>query len=110
MGGSCVVGSAYYGAAGLWRVMKIDLAVNEYVRRGAEVAGITGGMLDMLTASNREVDVQIPVRCSSGELLVCRGYRVQHNDARGPYKGGLRYHPSVDLSEIRALASLMTSG
>lgn len=62
----------------------------------------------MLTDSNLEVDVQLPVQCESGELVVCRGYRVQHNDASGPYKGGLRYHASVDLAEIRALASLMT--
>ena len=88
--------------------MKTDLAVNEYVRRGAEVAGISDGILEMLTNSNREVDVQLPVHCESGELVVCRGYRVQHNDARGPYKGGLRYHPSVDIAEVRALASLMT--
>lgn len=88
--------------------MKTDVAVNEYVLRGAELAGITDGMLEMLTTSNREMDVQLPVRCESGELLVCRGYRVQHNDSRGPYKGGMRYHPSVDLAEIRALASLMT--
>ena len=88
--------------------MKTDLAVNEYVRRGAAVAGISDGILEMLTDSNLEVDVQLSVHCESGDLVVCRGYRVQHNDARGPYKGGLRYHPSVDLAEIRALASLMT--
>lgn len=52
----------------------------------------------MLTDSNLEVDVQLPVQCESGELVVCRGYRVQHNDASGPYKGGLRYHASVDLA------------
>ncbi|MEZ5373844.1 MAG: Glu/Leu/Phe/Val dehydrogenase dimerization domain-containing protein [Microthrixaceae bacterium] len=88
--------------------MKTDAAVNEYVNRGAEVAGITDGVLEVLTTSYRELDVQIPVRCESGNLLVCRGYRVQHNGARGPYKGGIRYHPSVDISEVRALASLMT--
>lgn len=88
--------------------MKTDAAVDEYVLRGAEVAGITDGVLEVLTTSYRELDVQIPVRCESGELLVCRGYRVQHNGARGPFKGGLRYHPSIDMSEVRALASLMT--
>jgi glutamate dehydrogenase (NAD(P)+) len=52
--------------------------------------------------------VQIPVRLDSGAMRMVRGYRVQHNDSRGPFKGGIRYHPSVDLSEVRALASLMT--
>ncbi|MBK7322351.1 MAG: glutamate dehydrogenase [Candidatus Microthrix sp.] len=88
--------------------MKVDAAVNEYVRRGAEVAGVHGGLLEVLTSSYRELDVQLPIRCESGELLLCRGYRVQHNGARGPYKGGIRYHPSVNLPEMRAMASLMT--
>ena len=52
--------------------------------------------------------MQVPVRLDNGELLVVRGYRVQHNGARGPYKGGIRYHPEADLDEVRALASLMT--
>ncbi len=61
----------------------------------------------MLT-SYREVQVQIPIRLSDGRIHVFSGYRVQHNGARGPYKGGIRYHPEVDLDEVRALASLMT--
>jgi len=52
--------------------------------------------------------VQIPVRRDNGTLDVFVGYRVQHNGARGPYKGGIRYHPSAVLDEVRALASLMT--
>ena len=56
----------------------------------------------------REVQVQIPVRLSDGKIHVYSGYRVQHNGARGPYKGGVRFHPEVDLDEVRALASLMT--
>ena len=52
--------------------------------------------------------MQIPVRLDNGDLLVAQGYRVQHNGARGPYKGGIRYHPNADLEEVRALASLMT--
>jgi glutamate dehydrogenase (NAD(P)+) len=54
------------------------------------------------------VQVQIPVELDSGEVATYIGYRVQHNDARGPMKGGLRYHPQVDLDEVRALAALMT--
>jgi glutamate dehydrogenase (NAD(P)+) len=56
----------------------------------------------------REVKVQIPVKLSDGRTHVYSGYRVQHNGARGPYKGGIRFHPDVDLDEVRALAELMT--
>jgi glutamate dehydrogenase (NAD(P)+) len=62
----------------------------------------------VLLSSYREVQVQIPVRLSDGKIHVFSGFRVQHNGARGPYKGGVRYHPDVDLDEVRALASLMT--
>jgi glutamate dehydrogenase (NAD(P)+) len=56
----------------------------------------------------REVTVQIPVKLSDGKVHVFSGYRIQHNGARGPYKGGIRFHPEVDVDEVRALASLMT--
>jgi glutamate dehydrogenase (NAD(P)+) len=56
----------------------------------------------------REVTVQIPVKLSDGRIHVFSGYRIQHNGARGPYKGGIRFHPEVDIDEVRALASLMT--
>ncbi len=56
----------------------------------------------------REVSVQIPVRLSDEKIHVFSGYRIQHNGARGPYKGGVRFHPDVDIDEVRALASLMT--
>src|SRR5688500_681021 len=52
--------------------------------------------------------VEVPVRMDDGRLEVLIGYRVQHNGARGPYKGGIRFHPSADLDVIRALASIMT--
>jgi glutamate dehydrogenase (NAD(P)+) len=52
--------------------------------------------------------VQVPVRLDDGTLKVFTGYRIQHNGARGPYKGGIRYHPDADIDEVRALASLMT--
>jgi glutamate dehydrogenase (NAD(P)+) len=59
-------------------------------------------------SSYREVRVQIPVKLGDGKIHVYSGYRVQHNGARGPYKGGIRFHPEVDLDEVRALAELMT--
>ena len=52
--------------------------------------------------------VQLAVEMDSGELATFIGYRVQHDDSRGPMKGGLRYHPQVDLDEVRSLAALMT--
>src|SRR3954453_12452745 len=62
----------------------------------------------VLKSSYREVQVQIPIRREDGRIHVYQGFRVQHNGARGPYKGGVRFHPEVDLDEIRALAALMT--
>jgi len=62
----------------------------------------------VMRTSYRELTVQIPVRMTDGTLNVYSGYRVQHNAARGPYKGGLRFHPDVDIDEVRALAMLMT--
>jgi len=56
----------------------------------------------------REVTVQIPIKTADGETRVYHGYRIQHNGARGPYKGGVRFHPEVDIDEVRALASMMT--
>ena len=61
-----------------------------------------------MRSSYREVQVQIPVTLGDGKIHVFNGFRVQHNGARGPYKGGIRYHPEVDLDEVRALATLMT--
>jgi glutamate dehydrogenase (NAD(P)+) len=62
----------------------------------------------VLRSSYREVQVQVPVKLGDGKVHVFSGYRVQHNGARGPYKGGVRFHPEVDLNEVRALAELMT--
>src|SRR5262245_59629302 len=62
----------------------------------------------LLSHSFRELRVEVPVRMDDGHLEVFIGYRVHHNGARGPYKGGTRFHPQADLDEIRTLASLMT--
>jgi glutamate dehydrogenase (NAD(P)+) len=83
-------------------------AVTEFFHQGAELIGLEAELVDILTTPDREVAVQVPVRLDNGDLLVTTGFRVQHNDARGPYKGGIRYHPSADLDEVRALAALMT--
>src|SRR5215510_12866460 len=83
-------------------------AVNRYFEEAARLIDLDEAMWSILTSTYREISVQIPVRLDSGDLICARGSRVQHNGARGPYKGGIRYHPTADLEEVRALASLMT--
>jgi glutamate dehydrogenase (NAD(P)+) len=83
-------------------------AVNRYVAEAARLVDLDDEMYSVLTSTYREISVQIPVRLDNGDVIVARGYRVQHNGARGPYKGGVRYHPTTNLEEVRALASLMT--
>src|SRR6185503_3677917 len=70
--------------------------------------GLPDDVAAVLRSSYREVQVQIPVTLGDGKIHVFSGFRVQHNGARGPYKGGIRFHPEVDLDEVRALAMLMT--
>ena len=83
-------------------------SVNAFFDAAADLVRLDDEMYDVLKSSYREISVQVPVRLDNGELRVFTGYRVQHNGARGPYKGGVRFHPEVDLDEVRALASLMT--
>jgi glutamate dehydrogenase (NAD(P)+) len=63
---------------------------------------------EILKHPRREIVVYLPLKLAGGDQLTCMGYRVQHNNARGPYKGGLRYHPSASLNDVRALAMWMT--
>jgi len=83
-------------------------AVNYYLDQASERLGITGARRDLLKNPHRELQVTLPVRKDNGELHVFEGYRVQHNGSRGPYKGGIRYHPKTSYTEVKALASLMT--
>ncbi|CAN5638523.1 Glu/Leu/Phe/Val dehydrogenase [soil metagenome] len=83
-------------------------AVNRYFGEAADIIGLDEDMHAILTSTYREISVQVPVRLDDGGLIVAQGYRVQHNGARGPYKGGIRYHPKANLDEVRGLASLMT--
>jgi len=70
--------------------------------------GVSPDVIALLRSAWREMQVQVPVRMDNKSVRIFTGYRVQHNGARGPYKGGVRYHPSADLEEVRALAMLMT--
>jgi glutamate dehydrogenase (NAD(P)+) len=88
--------------------MKAFEAVQHYFDRAADQLSLTSNMRTLLMTPEREVQVRIPIEMDNGELHTFIGYRVQHNDSRGPMKGGLRYHHEVDLDEVRSLASLMT--
>jgi glutamate dehydrogenase (NAD(P)+) len=82
--------------------------VSHYFDEAAERLEMPEDLIPVLKTSYREVQVQIPIRLGDGKVHVFSGFRVQHNGARGPYKGGVRFHPEVNLDEVRALASLMT--
>ena len=82
--------------------------VNVFFDRAADHLGMADGVREMLRSPWRELRVTVPVRMDNGEIEVFTGYRIQHNGARGPYKGGVRFHPDADVEEVRALASLMT--
>ena len=76
--------------------------------RAADYLELEESMRQVLRSAKRQLIVSIPVKMDGGETKVFEGYRVQHNIARGPAKGGIRYHPNVTLDEIKALASWMT--
>jgi glutamate dehydrogenase (NAD(P)+) len=76
--------------------------------RAADVMQLPRDLREVMIHPKRQLIVSIPVRMDNGEIRVFEGYRVQHNIARGPAKGGIRYHPDVTLDQIKALASLMT--
>ena len=76
--------------------------------RAAELLGLDDGMRTTLNMPDRELSVEVPLRKDDGTIKSFRGFRVQHNNSRGPFKGGIRYHHEVDLDEVRSLAALMT--
>lgn len=88
--------------------MKAFEATKLYFHQAADHLELSENARVHLLTPRREVQVRISVTMDDGQLKTLVGYRVQHNDARGPFKGGLRYHQEVDLDEVRALASLMT--
>jgi len=82
--------------------------VRFYFDRAVERLELADDIRTVFWEPYREVTVQIPIKRADGQIHVFSGYRIQHNGARGPYKGGVRFHPEVDIDEVRALASLMT--
>ncbi len=83
-------------------------ATNFYFDQAAKLLDLTDNMRTLMITPERELRVEVAVQMDSGKIGNFIGYRVQHDNARGPYKGGLRYHPHVDQDEARSLASLMT--
>lgn len=80
----------------------------EQLRIAAEYLKLDEGIHQILAHPKRELTVSLPVRMDNGKTKVFTGYRVQYNDARGPFKGGIRYHPGVTLDEVKALSAWMT--
>jgi glutamate dehydrogenase (NAD(P)+) len=80
----------------------------EQFERAAEHLGLSTGTRQVLRNPKRQLIVSIPVKMDNGSIRVFQGYRVQHSIARGPSKGGIRYHPGVTLDEVKALAMWMT--
>lgn len=78
------------------------------IEKASKLASLSHDDKATLSNPNRIIEVSIPVRMDRGELKIFRGFRVQHNNLAGPYKGGIRYHPQVDMEEVKALATLMT--
>jgi glutamate dehydrogenase (NAD(P)+) len=83
-------------------------ATSHYFDQAAKLLDLSDNIRTLLITPDREVRVEVVIELDSGQIGNFIGYRVQHDDARGPYKGGLRYHPLVDQDEARSLASLMT--
>ncbi|MBI3536203.1 MAG: Glu/Leu/Phe/Val dehydrogenase [Chloroflexi bacterium] len=84
-----------------------DDVLNQF-QRAAQIMNCDEGMRAVLAATKRDLTVHFPVKLDNGNVEMFTGYRVHHNIARGPAKGGIRYHPNVTLEEIRALAMTMT--
>ncbi|HLQ59476.1 MAG TPA: Glu/Leu/Phe/Val dehydrogenase dimerization domain-containing protein, partial [Gemmatimonadales bacterium] len=76
--------------------------------RAADLINLEAYMRKILMSPFREVQVEVPVRMDDGRIEVFTGYRIQHNGARGPCKGGIRYHPEADHDEVLGLATIMT--
>lgn len=78
------------------------------IREAARIMELDKNIETILSNPKRIVEVSVPVKMDSGEIKVFQGFRVQHNDIAGPYKGGIRFHPQVDMEEVKALATWMS--
>jgi len=84
------------------------LVAQEQLDRASKIAGISPEVRAILSQPKNELIINFPVRMDNGEYRMFKGYRVQHSNILGPYKGGIRYHEQVSLDEVKALAAWMT--
>jgi glutamate dehydrogenase (NAD(P)+) len=82
--------------------------IQGYLEEAAKVAEIPDWITTILSQPKNEIIVNFPVKMDSGEIRLFKGYRIQHNNLLGPYKGGLRFHETVSLDDLKALAAMMT--
>ena len=82
--------------------------VGDYLDRAAKVVGLEPYVATILSQPKNEIIINFPVKMDNGEVRLFKGYRVQHNNLLGPFKGGMRFHPNVTLDDVKALASMMT--
>jgi len=82
--------------------------VQKQLSNGFNNSSISLTMKQILNQPKNEIIFNFPVKLSNNELKIFKGYRIQHNDILGPYKGGIRFHQDVHLDEVKALASLMS--
>ena len=82
--------------------------IEDLIKTAGVKSGLAQDIIDRITQINREIVVSVPVLMDNGKIKIFKGFRVQHNNARGPYKGGIRYHEGVNLEEVRVLAGLMS--
>lgn len=82
--------------------------VQNYLEEAAKIAEVTPYISTILSQPKNEIIVNFPVKMDDGSIRLFKGYRIQHNNLLGPYKGGIRYHESVTLDDVKALAAMMT--
>jgi glutamate dehydrogenase (NAD(P)+) len=89
------------------KINPFEVALKQ-LEEASKILNLKEGMLEILSNPKRILTVSIPTRMDDGSIKVFTGFRSQHNDARGPHKGGIRYHPDVTLDEVKALSMWMT--
>ncbi|PIN70239.1 glutamate dehydrogenase [Candidatus Woesearchaeota archaeon CG11_big_fil_rev_8_21_14_0_20_43_8] len=85
-----------------------DVSAESQFDRAANILKVDDDLKNLMKVPKRIIQLEFPVRMDDGKLTMFKGYRVQHSNIRGPYKGGLRYHPDVSMNDVKALAFWMT--
>lgn len=97
--------SLHAGRKGKYEFFKV---IQGYLEEAAKVAEIPAFLATILSQPKNEIIVNFPVKMDNGDIRLFKGYRIQHNNILGPYKGGIRYHETVTLDDVKALAAMMT--